>query len=284
MARPAARDRPGKCGSLGQNVGQHRRRGACCIRSLRCPYFRRTMPDLGEDRRGSLIGRGRTAEVYVWGDQQALKLFHVALSESRVARESQVAAVLSELAVPAPRFDGAIEVAGRRGLLFERVGGPTMLALLVRRPWLVMRLAQRLADLHVRIHHQAGSDLPPQRTIWRGRSPPHLAFRQTCVRRRSSACPAFQRETVSATAISNPDNVILTGRGPVVIDWNQSDYRATRTDPSPVLRTGVLASIPRSLWPRSNRPCRVATTDSRGPPWGGSHGRRAATRVGASQS
>jgi Ser/Thr protein kinase RdoA (MazF antagonist) len=202
------------------------------------------MSDLGEDRRGAVIGRGRTAEVYKWGDEQALKLFHDDLPEARVRQESRVAAVLSALAVPAPRFDGAIEIAGRRGLLFERVAGPTMLALLVRRPWLVAQLAQQFADLHLRIHHQVGSDLPPQRAYLAGliAAAPDVPsdVRQGALKRLSS----LPEGTGVCHGDFHPDNVLMAGHGPVVIDW----MAAVRGEPAAdVARTLLLleqASLP----------------------------------------
>jgi hypothetical protein len=268
------------------------------------------MSELGEDRRGAVIGRGRTAEVYKWGDEQALKLFHDDLPEARVRRESRVAAVLSALAVSAPRFDGAIEIAGRRGLLFERVAGPTMLALLVRRPWLVSQLAQQFADLHVRIHHQVGSDLPPQRAYLAGliAAAPDVPseMRQAALKRLSS----LPEGTAVCHGDFHPDNVIMAGHGPVVIDWmaavrgepaadvartlllagaslasawNQSDCRNARAGISTVLRTAVLASVPRSVQPHASPARPVAIAASGCAPGGRTNARRATARLTAPQ-
>jgi hypothetical protein len=68
-------------------------------------------------------------------------------------------------------------------LVLERVDGPTMLAELKRRPWRMGGHARTLAELHHRLH---AIELDGGRLL-------HVDF--------------------------HPDNVLLSARGPVVIDW-----------------------------------------------------------------
>jgi streptomycin 6-kinase len=71
-------------------------------------------------------------------------------------------------------------------LVLERVDGPTMLAALKRRPWRVAHDARTLARLHAQLH-----EIP-----FEGESLLHLDL--------------------------HPDNVLLSPRGPVVIDWTNA--------------------------------------------------------------
>ncbi len=71
-------------------------------------------------------------------------------------------------------------------LVVELVDGPTMLADLGRRPWRLGRHARTLAELHARLH-----EIP-----YEGARLLHLDF--------------------------HPDNVLLSRRGPVVIDWTNA--------------------------------------------------------------
>ena len=86
---------------------------------------------------------------------------------------------------PAPRV---LDVSGR-DLVLERVGGPTMLADLRRRPWRARTHALTLARLRRDLHA-----IPPPDFL-RGEGPSilHLDL--------------------------HPANVLVTPRGPVVIDW-----------------------------------------------------------------
>jgi Ser/Thr protein kinase RdoA (MazF antagonist) len=96
---------------------------------------------------------------------------------------------------PVPRVVDVRDTA----LVVERVDGPTMLDDLRRRPWLLGRYAAVLAELHARLHHIAApSEL---RQVGPGERVLHLDF--------------------------HPHNVLLTGRGPVVLDWTN----ARRGDP-----------------------------------------------------
>ena len=77
---------------------------------------------------------------------------------------------------------GVLEVRND-SLVLERVDGPTMLAELRRRPWWLAGHARTLAELHRRLH----------------------------------AIP-FEDERLLHLDL-HPDNVLLSARGPVVIDW-----------------------------------------------------------------
>jgi aminoglycoside phosphotransferase (APT) family kinase protein len=168
---------------------------------------------------GVRIGVGRTAEVFAWGDAQVLKLFNADFPTPAIEREQRAAEVVSGLDVPAPAFHGRIGIDGRVGLLFERVTGSSMLSVLSQQPWRVLHLAEQLADLHLRIHAVHAGDLAAQR-----------AFVHKRLQR------AFEApETVRADALEHlrrlpdgerlchgdfhPDNVLMTPRGALVLDW-----------------------------------------------------------------
>jgi hypothetical protein len=86
----------------------------------------------------------------------------------------------------------AAEAVSPTDIAMDRVNGPTMLADLMRRPWRVAQHASQLADLHDRLHSIRAPDWLPA-PVGEGEALLHLDL--------------------------HPDNVILTDRGPVVIDW-----------------------------------------------------------------
>lgn len=83
---------------------------------------------------GPLIGRGRTAEIYAWGNGQVVKLFHTGWPEASIAYEERIAHLVKDLGLAAPRFFGRIQVGERIGLLYERIEGTSMLQALLRAP------------------------------------------------------------------------------------------------------------------------------------------------------
>lgn len=139
---------------------------------------------------GTLIARGRATDIFGAGPSRVLRRY----------REGEAGDPLAEAAVmeharqhgfPVP----VVHDANGRDLILERLEGPTMLADLARRPWLVRRHGQTLAKLHHRLH-----DIPAPHGL---RAP-------------------FGRGEQLAHFDLHPDNVILTPRGPVVIDWSNA--------------------------------------------------------------
>jgi len=78
-------------------------------------------------------------------------------------------------------------------LVMERIDGPTMLAELGRRPWTLRAQGRVLAELHQRLHRIPAPDWVPEAPSGKGDRLVHLDL--------------------------HPLNVILTAKGPVVIDW-----------------------------------------------------------------
>ena len=95
----------------------------------------------------------------------------------------------------------AVYEAGERHLVLERVHGPTMMADLASRPWLVGRHGHTLGELHQRLH-----EIP---------APPELRS------------PLGRGDRLAHFDL-HPENVLLSPNGPVVIDWSNG----SRGDPA----------------------------------------------------
>jgi aminoglycoside phosphotransferase (APT) family kinase protein len=192
---------------------------------------------------------GRTAEVFAWGDGRVLKLFRPGWRMEVAGHELAVAHAIYDAGVPSPRPDEAIEVAGRAGVVYERISGPSLLAMLLARPWRWARDARTLGETHAAIHAAPPPDLPPlgealTRVITAAPGLPEDD--------RAAALRALDALVGSTSAVAlchrdyHPDNVLLDPRGPKVIDWEN----ATVGDPmADVARTLLLvrsseASIP----------------------------------------
>lgn len=100
----------------------------------------------------------------------------------RPAREAEIMEHARAYGFPVPQVLEVLEDA----LVLEGIDGPTMLADLRRRPWRAARAASTLAQLHARLHRIPFED---ERLL-------HLDL--------------------------HPDNVLLSHRGPVVIDWTNA--------------------------------------------------------------
>ena len=134
---------------------------------------------------GKLVGSGREADVYAIGRGRVLRRYRSAYS---VQMEAGAMAYLARAGFPVP----AVYDADGPDLVMEQLDGRDMLADISHRPWRARRHARTLATLHDRLHQiQAPAGLiaafgPGDRVL-------HLDL--------------------------HPGNVMLTSRGPVVIDW-----------------------------------------------------------------
>jgi aminoglycoside phosphotransferase (APT) family kinase protein len=138
------------------------------------------------DPPGPLVGSGRSADVYAIDAGRVLRRYRVPLD---VQAEATIMRYLDEAGFPVPK----VYDAEGSDLVMERLDGRDMLIDLARRPWLARRHARLLAEMHNRLHQ-----IP---------APP--GFPQ----------PLGPGDTVLHLDL-HPGNIMLTSRGPVVIDWS----------------------------------------------------------------
>lgn len=199
------------------------------------------------------IGRGYTADVYDWGGGRVLKLFHPSFPLEKAEREYRVTRAVHAAGFPAPAAHEFIDVGSRCGIVFQRVVGVSLFDAVRSRPWTLFRAVRQLAVLHASIHRrEAPPGLPSQRE-WIADgidAAPYLPAPERTAAK--AALAALPDGTALCHGDFHPANVLLTPRGPVVIDWDT----ATRGHPlGDVACTSYLlrnASLP--AWsPRSMR-------------------------------
>ena len=144
------------------------------------------MPPHNDSPPGPLIGKGRAADVYDIGDGRVLRRNR---SGESAAFEAAVMRHVCEHGYPVPQ----VYDAEGPDLVMERLDGSTMLASLPRQPWKLRSWATLLARLHDELLEVPVPDFDiPNR---------------------------FGTPHVLVHGDLHPDNIMLTNRGPVVIDW-----------------------------------------------------------------
>ncbi len=188
----------------------------------------------------SLVGKplavGRTAEVYPWDNGWVIKLYRPPWA-AWAEHEARIGRAIHAVGLPVPGVGDIVAVGERVGLLYERVDGTLMLRRMEQNPWSRYRWAQLLADLHVRVHAHDIIDLPEQRSRLARRITTAeeltLDVRQRLVEALETLC---ERKCLCHGDL-HPGNVMLTARGPMILDWAD----ATRGDPlADVARTSLL--------------------------------------------
>jgi aminoglycoside phosphotransferase (APT) family kinase protein len=135
---------------------------------------------------GPLLGRGRAADVYAIDSDRVLRRYRQSFD---VQGEAAIMRHLYQAGFPVPK----IYDADGPDLVMERLDGRDLLTDLGRRPWLARRHARTLADMHNRLHQIT--------------APPGLPE------------PFGPGDRVLHLDL-HPGNIMMTSRGPVVIDWS----------------------------------------------------------------
>jgi aminoglycoside phosphotransferase (APT) family kinase protein len=174
---------------------------------------------------GALIAKGRSAEIFEYGDERVLRR----LRDGRAvpAHEPVVMRAVRAAGYPVPEV---FDVDGG-DMVMERVAGVDMVKDIERRPWRARRYGALLADLHARL-----AAIPVDHAV--------LASDEVPV--------AYGAPEVYVHGDLHPMNVILTDRGPVVIDWEGARIGPRDADAAitwMLLAIGELDDVPWFLRP-----------------------------------
>ncbi|MFH2039690.1 MAG: phosphotransferase [Chloroflexota bacterium] len=191
------------------------------------------MPNLTE-----LIAIGRTAEVFAWQEDQVLKLFYEWVPDDWITHEFRIASLIQSTGMDVPAVVGDIvEVEGRRGICYQRVNGNSMLQVMESHPLSLFEQAGLLGKLHAEMHCRQGIGLPSQRKKLRFKIkdadplPDHL---KDAVLQILAKLPDGDQ---ICHGDFHPGNILMTSRGPIVIDWTDASSGNPLSD---VARTLVL--------------------------------------------
>lgn len=155
---------------------------------------------------GPLIASGRDADIFDYGPGLVIRR---ARDGRSIAAEARVMDLVHATGYPVPAIDEVSE--DGRSIVMERIDGVPMVDVLGSRPWTVRRNADVLADLHLRLHELHAPEWMPPAPCAPGDRIVHLDL--------------------------HPLNVLITARGPVVIDWANARRGHPATD---VVLTWVL--------------------------------------------
>lgn len=168
---------------------------------------------------GKLLAEGRTAQVFAWDDHKVVKVYFDWCPVEWIDFEAKINAAVHDAGAPAPAVDGIVNIEGKRGIVFERVEGPTLLERFKSSPDQAETLGRELANVQFQIHQLSFDWLQPLKG---GLS---YAIDETPWATAAQKTAAHQQleQLAEGSQVCHGDfhplNVIATARGPIVIDW-----------------------------------------------------------------
>ncbi len=183
------------------------------------------------------IAEGAEAEIFAWDGGKVLRLFRTGRDDATLAHE-EAAMRAGRAALPlVPSIAGRVDVYGRPGLVMERVDGPDLITLLSKKPWMMWRAGTISGDVHAQLH---GVVAPPSLPSLHDRVRLRMANPLVPEHARQAALREIETLPDGDRLLHgdfHPGNILMSARGPVVIDWPNS----TRGDPhADVARTLML--------------------------------------------
>jgi len=162
---------------------------------------------------GPLLASGRDSDIFEYGPGLVLRRSRHGHSMTVEARAMEHA---RSYGYPVPAVEEV--TADGTELVMERISGPSMMTPLSRRPWTMKAYAGVLADLHDRLHEVPGPGWLPAAPGAVGDRMVHLDL--------------------------HPLNVVLSPKGPVVIDWANAARGSAAADVAATWALLAAAGIP----------------------------------------
>jgi hypothetical protein len=182
--------------------------------------------------RGSLgekIGDGAWSDVHAWAPGQVVKLFKAGLPQRHAWWEARMTRAAFAAAAPAPEVFDEVTVAGRFGVVLQRLDGPTLAQLSRSGAMTAEQVGSILATLAMEVHLTTPPpEVLPLRATEAGSSrfsggviPEHIATGILALIERLPPGDGLCHGDLHA------GNVIMTTDGPKLVDWGG----ATRAPP-----------------------------------------------------
>jgi len=167
-----------------------------------------------------VLAQGQTAEVYAWGEGRILKLFRAHFPQFLADYEALCSEALSKTDLPVARLIERAEIDGRFGLVFERVEGLSGLEQMAREPLKALGLLRNMAEVQRRINRcEAPAGIHALHSILEH----HISRREELSPDEKAKILAYldklPRGNTLCHADLHPGQMILSPKGPIVIDW-----------------------------------------------------------------
>ncbi|WP_246171712.1 aminoglycoside phosphotransferase family protein [Sphingobium limneticum] len=167
------------------------------------------------------IARGASAELFDVGNGQVLKLFRDSVSDDMIAREVEASIHAGACGVPTAAAIGQRTWDGRRGIVYPRLEGGTVMDWIRRNPMRAGWVLDQMGEIHAAMHRVRGGALRSLKQVLAtdiSYGPAPISLQRTAI--------AYLESLPDGDALTHGDfhlgNVMMTQQGMMVIDWSKA--------------------------------------------------------------
>jgi len=202
---------------------------------------------LDQGARGAPIARGNTSDLWEWSAGRVVKVLRPEIPAHWASIEADTIARVHAAGLPVPETEGVIDFDGRPGIVLERIEGTSMWERMKAEPRSVPALVVQLVELQLEIQRTNVSELSTMRDRLRQKVGGAVQITEEDRRKAHGLLAALPAGTALCHGDFHPANVILSDRGPIILDW----FDAARGDiTADFVRSSLLMRPPtdRSAW------------------------------------
>jgi len=167
------------------------------------------------------IASGASAELFDIGEGLVIKLFRDSVSEEMIAREADASVHAGACGVPSAAAIERRTWDGRRGIVYPRLEGGTVMDWIRRNPMRAGWALDRMGDIHAAMHRAGGGALRSLKQVLAtdiAYGPAPIALQRAAI--------AYLETLPVGDALTHGDfhlgNVMMTPQGMMVIDWSKA--------------------------------------------------------------
>lgn len=188
---------------------------------------------------GNPIAVGGTAEIYDWEPGWILKLYFDRYDSGIADYERRIVSAICATGLPVPAVGEIVSVAGRVGLLYQKISSEPMGEDLAKHPWRIISYARKLAELHAEMHaNPVQADLPPLRRRLEQKIRDAKPLPENLCAAALRALETMPDGDHLCHGDFHLGNILLSQPEPIIIDWIDASIGSPLAD---VARTSILA-------------------------------------------
>ena len=169
---------------------------------------------------GVVVARGTRSAIHAYGHGAVIKVPHQSTPAEWILAEANYSEAARAVGAPVPRLLGIEPIAGRPASVWERIEGTSMWEQIVQRPARSAALGRALADIQLDLFQLVPPvTLPSQRDRLVSKVRISAATVDPALARALDVLPPRAGPPRLCHGDLHPSNVILSPKGPVIVDW-----------------------------------------------------------------